>query len=39
MTFLELDEKILSLETQIEALKIQIRKIYDNRNTKNICNA
>lgn len=34
MTFLELNEKVSSLETQIETLKIQIRKIYDNRDTQ-----
>lgn len=34
MTLLELDEKVLSLETQVEALKIQIRKMYDSRDTK-----
>lgn len=34
MTFLELNENVLSLETQIEALKNQMKKIYDNRDIK-----
>ena len=34
MMLLELDKKVLSLEMQIETLKIQARKIYDTRNTK-----
>lgn len=34
MDLLEINEKISSLETQIETLKIQIRKIYDNRDTQ-----
>lgn len=34
MILLELDRRISRLEMQIEALKIQLRKIYDNRDIK-----
>lgn len=34
MTLLELNKKVSCLEKQIETLKIQARKIYDNRDTK-----
>ena len=34
MTLLELNEKVSSLKTQIEALKDQMKKIYDNKDIK-----
>lgn len=34
MTLLELNQKVLSLESQIETLKIQAKNIYDNRDIK-----
>lgn len=34
MTLLELNQKVSSLESQIETLKIQAKNIYDNRDIK-----
>jgi len=36
MILFNLNEKISSLEIQIETLNIQMRKIYDNRDTKTV---